>query len=403
MGKWKLFDVFGVELEYMIVNRDTFDVMPVCDVLLEKTAGELVSEIEFGEMAWSNELVNHVIEFKTNGPAPGFEHLSDSFHTQVLKANEALESMNACLLPTAMHPWMNPFTESKLWPHEYNAIYEAYNRIFDCRGHGWSNLQSTHINLPFNGDEEFAKLHAAIRFLMPLMPALMASSPIADGKNTGQLDYRLHTYRNNSKRIPMVTGRVIPEPVFSKEAYDKEIFQKMYAAIAPHDTDGILQEEWLNSRGAIARFDRGAIEIRILDIQECPKADIAICELISRVLRQLTQNEYAPVSELMKWSTEALDEIYTDVTKTAEITLITNKMYLNNLGISDSRMEAREIWDFLYENSGLELPAAETILDSGSLSTRIVQALYGDISRENLKKVYSKLASCLEINELFEV
>ncbi|HAL85576.1 MAG TPA: hypothetical protein DCM31_01010, partial [Deferribacteraceae bacterium] len=37
----------------------------------------------------------------------------------------------------------------------------------------------------------------------------------------------------------------------------------MYRDIAPYDPECILQEEWLNSRGAIARFDRKAIEIRL--------------------------------------------------------------------------------------------------------------------------------------------
>ena len=59
-----------------------------------------------------------------------------------------------------------------------------------------------------------------------------------------------------------MAGRVIPEPVFDKKSYEEQIFQRIYADIAPHDPQGILQHEWLNSRGAIARFDRNAIEIR---------------------------------------------------------------------------------------------------------------------------------------------
>jgi hypothetical protein len=31
-----------------------------------------------------------------------------------------------------------------------------------------------------------------------------------------------------------------------------------------------MDHHFANSRGAIARFDRGAIEIRVIDIQECP-------------------------------------------------------------------------------------------------------------------------------------
>ncbi|MBK9976184.1 MAG: hypothetical protein IPP14_15545 [Planctomycetes bacterium] len=71
-----------------------------------------------------------------------------------------------------MHPFFDPMTETKLWPLSNNVVYETHNRIFDCRGHGWSNLQSTHLNLPFANDTEFARLHAAIRMILLILPAL---------------------------------------------------------------------------------------------------------------------------------------------------------------------------------------------------------------------------------------
>src|SRR5678809_520166 len=90
---------------------------------------------------------------------------------------------------------MNPERETRLWPHEDNEIYEAFDRVFGCTGHGWSNLQCTHLNLPFAGDAEFARLHAAIRLVLPIIPALAASSPILDSRLTGLMDTRLHCYR----------------------------------------------------------------------------------------------------------------------------------------------------------------------------------------------------------------
>jgi len=129
--------------------------------------------------------------------------------------NTILETRNAMLMPTAAHPFMDPLTETKLWPHDSNDVYEVYNKIFDCRGHGWSNLQSSHLNLPFYDDEEFAKLHAAVRLVLPLLPALCASSPIFEGKITGLLDTRLSYYKTNQSKIPSITGKVIPEAIFS--------------------------------------------------------------------------------------------------------------------------------------------------------------------------------------------
>ncbi|HSH75342.1 MAG TPA: hypothetical protein VLA09_06650, partial [Longimicrobiales bacterium] len=55
-----LFEAFGVEIEMMIVDADSLDVKPVCDELIAAVAGEPVSEVELGDISWSNELTLHV-------------------------------------------------------------------------------------------------------------------------------------------------------------------------------------------------------------------------------------------------------------------------------------------------------------------------------------------------------
>ena len=153
-----LFEGYGVELEYMIVQKDSLKVLPVADKVLKMLAGTFTDEVENGRISWSNELALHVIELKTNGPAPSMDGLSEEFSKNIQQINKLLMPMNGVLMPSAMHPFMDPFSEMFLWPHERNEIYEKYNSIFDCRGHGWANLQSVHINLPFKNDEEFARL-----------------------------------------------------------------------------------------------------------------------------------------------------------------------------------------------------------------------------------------------------
>src|SRR5204863_8607873 len=127
---------------------------------------------------------------------------------------------NARLCPGGMHPWMDPRVETRLWTGQNAEIYAMYDRVFDCRRHGWSNLQSMHINLPFCDDVEFRRLHAAIRLVLPLVPAIAASSPFADGRISSHHDYRLAVYATNSSRYPEVTGDVIPETVPSRAAYE---------------------------------------------------------------------------------------------------------------------------------------------------------------------------------------
>jgi len=398
-----LFEAIGLEMEYMIVDRRSLSVFPIADKVLAAAAGQIVSEVEVGALSWSNELVLHVIELKTNGPAGSLTGLGKEFERHVKKINAILRPMGGRLMPTACHPWMNPLTETVLWPHDYSPVYEAYDRIFGCRGHGWSNLQSTHINLPFDGDDEFAALHAAIRLLLPIMPALTASSPVLDGKPTGFMDSRMEVYRHNSALIPSVAGRIVPEPVYSTSGYERDIFQPMFADIAPHDPAGVLQHEFLNSRGAIARFDRGAIEIRVLDVQECPQADTAIAALMTAVLKKLCRERWGPVEEIKNIDTGPLADLFLAAIKDADATIIDNQAFLKTVGLAGrGPLTARHIWRHLLESCLTDgdidaetVKPVETILEKGCLARRILKALGKDARREKLHRVYADLCDCL--------
>ena len=405
-----LFEAFGVELEYAIVAADSFDVLPVADELLRAVAGAYVSDVERGEVSWSNELALHVVELKTTVPARALDSLPGSFQENVRQINRLLESLGGRLMPTAMHPWMDPHKEMRLWPHENSPVYEAFNRIFDCRGHGWANLQSVHLNLPFSGDDEFGRLHSAIRLLLPILPALSASSPLVDGRRSGVLDTRLEVYRTNCARIPSITGLVVPEAITSQQEYEEHILQKVYADIAPFDPEGILQHEWLNARGAIARFDRDAIEIRVLDVQECPLADVAICAALCAVLRLLLCGDLTSHAEQRAIRTEGLAKVLLACVRDAELAIIEDRDYLRLLGFkARPSCTARELWQHLLREVGSQgqyqlgelIAPLHLILDKGPLARRILHAVGSNVSREKLQHVYAKLCDCLAAGRMF--
>ena len=75
-----LFEGYGVELEYMIVDRSTMNVCSLADKVLAAVGGPWTREVHCGPLAWSNELVLHVIELKTNGPAKTLNNLHDFVH-----------------------------------------------------------------------------------------------------------------------------------------------------------------------------------------------------------------------------------------------------------------------------------------------------------------------------------
>lgn len=404
-----LFEGIGVELEYIIVNRHSLAVLPVADQLLAAQAGWITDEVEVGPLRWSNELVLHVVELKTNGPATGLHGLTNHFEEGVAAINRRLQALDGQLMPTAMHPWMDPARDSRLWPHDNSLIYQTYHRIFDCRGHGWVNLQSCHLNLPFCGDDEFGRLHAAIRLLLPILPALAASSPFMDGTPSGLLDTRLQVYRDNQKRIPLITGRVIPEPVFTRSAYQENILKPLYRAIADYDPEGVLQDEWLNSRGAIARFDRNTIEIRTLDVQETPMADLAIAAAVVEVLKALVARRWLPLSRQQDWPVEPLVAILNATIRDGERAMIDNREYLAMFGFDALHATAGDLWRHLIITLASEhpeelrpfMPSLEVILTHGPLARRILQDLGQAPDLERLAETYRALCGCLAEGTMF--
>ncbi len=398
--KLGLFEAYGIELEYMIVDAATLDVRPIADLVLSPTG-----DVEREHTAWSNELVLQVVELKTNGPAPSLDPLPGYFQADVGEIDRILAPYGARLLGTAMHPWFDPRSETKLWPHEYNEVYRTLDRIFDARGHGWSNLQSMHINLPFADADQFGRLHGAIRAVLPILPALAASSPLVEGQFTGSLDNRLHYYRSNSRRIPRVTGKVIPEPVYTPDAYKTEILERIWADAAPHDPEGVLAHEWANARGAIARFDRDAIEIRVLDLQECPAADLAVAALVVATVRALASERWMPRAKLEAFEVAPLHTMFLACATEGEEAILSDQEYLEALGYPGAvRTSARELWQHLASqlSSGdaplLDprwLPTLEPMLRAGTLARRILRAVGPDTRRERIAEVYRALADHL--------
>lgn len=404
MKKLHLFEGIGVELEYMIVQRQGLEVLPVTDQLIAMKTGEITEDVDNGAIGWSNELVLHVLELKTNGPAKGLTALSAAFHENIKEINNLLHSHNAMLMPTAMHPLLRPADGIALWPHGYNKVYARYDAIFNTKGHGWSNVQSTHINLPFHGDEEFARLHAAIRLVLPLIPALAAASPLVEGKITHARCNRLVAYKQNQAVIPCIAGLLIPEKAYSKADYQQQILDPMYKAIAPYDTDKLLQHEWLNSRAAIARFDRNAIEIRIMDNQECPLADLSIIAFIVALIRDLVNERYIDFQSQADFDTQKLSYLLEKTIIDAEQAIISDQEYLSVFGAEGEEITARDLLLHISESTEVESLYQKSlifIIKNGSLSTRLLKAIDGDYSEAHIKEVYAELSKCLANNQLF--
>jgi hypothetical protein len=401
----RLLEGVGLELELMLVDRETLDVRPLADQVLFAASGNRSGDHDNGRISWSNELVRHVIELKTSAPERGFSGVAAAFQENVRELSERLAPLGARLMPGGMHPWMDPRVETELWPFECGEVYRAFDRVFDCRRHGWANLQSVHLNLSFGDDDEFGRLHAAARLVLPLVPALAASTPVMEGRVTGLLDQRLDVYRGNAARVPLMTGMLVPEPIFDQATYRARILGPLASVVAELEPGGVLEGEWLNARGAIARFDRDALEIRLIDAQECPRADVSVAFALTGVIAALCAERWASGAEQRAFATAELAALLDRAIHLGPAARVRDPAYARALGWRRAVLPTLgELWDSLLETAVAAHPASDaellaplqTIRLRGTLSQRIRAALGPSPSRARLQAVYQELCACLE-------
>ena len=273
------------------------------DKIIKDFHGRVVNFVELSNFTFGKEIQLHVMEIKPNMPFRSPENFEETMHGAVLTLTDFLDNKyRAHLLGAGMHPLLK-LKETGVWPHRHKKIYEAYSKVFNLNQHGWLNIQSFQLNIPYSNQENAILLHNMLSEICAYLPAISASSPVYEGKFGENVDNRLCFYMLNQKEVSSVTGDVIPEYVSSFEQYEKEIIGRYSLDLAHAGVDGcLLYKDWVNSRGVIFRFDRKAIEIRVMDEQECVKSDVALSCFIRTLLRGLMERkaEFLPHEILVK-------------------------------------------------------------------------------------------------------
>jgi gamma-glutamyl:cysteine ligase YbdK (ATP-grasp superfamily) len=190
---------------------------------------------------------------------------------------------------------------------------------------------------------------------------------------------------------------VIPEYTDSLENYRQQVIDKYSQDLARVGaTKPILNVDWINSRGIVFRYDRHAVEIRIMDEQECVKSDVAISCYIRAALRGLlsdgSRSDLLPHDLLVKDFSSVIKGGLTAKVKHPE------------------GPTARSVCEHFYQiackhaldEEKLYLPLAKRRIDEGSLSeitlSRVKQKAQKTDLHEAILKVYSNLVKSLTNN-----
>ena len=291
----------GPEHEFSLVNQE-LKPLPIADKIIKDYCGKTVNFVELPAFTFGKEMQLHVMEIKANSPFKSPIDFEATMQKALSTLNQIIGKHDAQLLGTGMHPLLK-LKETAIWPHYHRKIYQEYGKIFRLDQHGWLNVQSFHLNLPYNKQTDGIQTHNLLANLCAYLPALTASSPIYEGKKGSDVDNRLRFYKINQKEIPSITGEIIPEYATSFNQYRRDIIARYSEDLAKVGVKKtLLLREWVNSRGIIFRFDRLAIEIRLMDEQECIKSDVALSCFIRAVIRGLlaSKAELLPHDSLVK-------------------------------------------------------------------------------------------------------
>ncbi len=392
-------DSLEIAWTYSIVHRDTLEALPIAAEVLEAIRAATTTGTKT-TVEWRLSTAEHLIQLEpVKGSRPS-QALARRISAKLAKADRVLQGSNAMLLPTGAHPLLRA-VDARPTIGAGDPFELLPESSFDRHVHGHINSPTLRVGMPFEGDEEFTKLHAAVRVLLPIIPALTASSPFLEGRLTGYKGSRALSMVEAYRSHPSLLGSVVPEAVFLQEDYDRIVLTPIALAFAQRSEGADPDPEALNARAAVAFFDRGVLELRVMEPQEHPAMDLALVEFVRVVLKAMMTGRWVSSYLQRAWTEQDLEAVYMDVIKDAGITLFPNREYLMMFGLlNQDEMTAGMFWQHLFVKVYEDLSdEARTlvghILEHGCLARRILQSAGPDASEQDIKRVYSELAQCL--------
>jgi carboxylate-amine ligase len=232
-----------------------------------------------------------------------------------------------------------------------------------------------------------------------------------EGELQEAVDNRLAWILKHQARIPESQGWIVPEYAVSLTDYRRSVLGPMYEALDALPDAGALRHDFFNARGAVFKFSRRALEIRVLDTQECVKLDVAIAVFVRSLLRGLTRNVRSTRQPLPPHAL-LVDDFRATIARGSEA-----RVWATHLGNSvdrdaEGKVAVRELLRVLLDRARAEarkdeagyLDLVERMIATGTLSERIRAALLPAVAddesfTEAARHIYIELADCLEANE----
>ena len=246
----------GVEIEFQIIDRQSFALVPLGPELQELAPDLLKPRI-------SQELIKSILEIQTGICRDLRDVENDLLQTCTLA--EELAADNGCLLYAAsLHPFAKTRDQARSNDARYQAILEELQivaRRFISQG--------LHVHVGVPDGEAVIRVCNTIQAFLPIFLSLSTSSPYFQGEDTGLMSYRTKLF----EALPLAGVYEYME--------DWDHFTGEVDALIGHGIIKSVRDLWWDSRPN-PRF--GTIEVRICDLPSRFGDILALTSLIQAVV-----------------------------------------------------------------------------------------------------------------------
>lgn len=174
----------GIEEEYLIVDRETRDLVESPPPAMWEALGDVLgSQV-------THELLQAQVEVGTK-VCKNISEAREDLAGLRRDLNEIVSEYGAAIIAASTHPFAN-------WQHQETTDDPRYMRLAADYQHVARQLVicGMHVHVGIEDPHVRLDLMNQVRYMLPHLLALSASSPFWDGVNTGLLAYRLVIFQN---------------------------------------------------------------------------------------------------------------------------------------------------------------------------------------------------------------
>lgn len=251
----------GVEIEFQILDKATWDLAPLAPVLLRNAPSLLLPRL-------SPEFIQSILEIQT-GVCFSLVDVENDLLQTVSLAEELAEENHCMLFSASLHPFARYRGQLLTTNERYARIMEELQII----GRRFIS-QGFHVHVGLPDGETAVRVCNRIQAYLPVLLTLSTSSPYSQGVDTGLMSYRTKLF----EALPLA-GSFHHTPSWEK-------FVEMVGGLQKDGVIQSLRDLWWDAR---PNPDFGTLEIRICDLPTRFSDVLAITAMIQALVATLAE------------------------------------------------------------------------------------------------------------------